>query len=70
MCYMLTHESCCEQTGISLPHWSAYQCEQNWRDPQSFVPERWLGTDSRYANDKRDVLQPFSVGPRNCIGKK
>ena len=67
---MLTHEPRCEQTGISLPHWAAYQCEQNWTDPQLFVPERWLDTETRYANDKRDVLQPFSIGPRNCIGKK
>jgi len=58
-----------EKTGISLPHWAAYQCEQNWTDPQLFVPERWLDTETRYANDKRDVLQPFSIGPRNCIGK-
>lgn len=24
---------------------------------------------SPFYNDKRDVLQPFSFGPRNCIGK-
>ncbi|KAH7039774.1 cytochrome P450 [Microdochium trichocladiopsis] len=58
-----------EKSSIAVPHWAAYQCEQNWADPQRFVPERWLGTDPRYANDKRDVLQPFSTGPRNCIGK-
>jgi cytochrome P450 len=33
------------------------------------VPERWLG-DPEYAHDVRGVLQPFSVGPRNCIGRK
>ena len=32
-------------------------------------PERFLG-DERYANDVRDVLQPFHIGPRNCIGRK
>ncbi|KAH7032669.1 cytochrome P450 [Microdochium trichocladiopsis] len=58
-----------ENTSISVPQWSAYHCEQNWTDPESFVPERWLGTEPRYANDKRDVLQPFSFGPRNCLGK-
>jgi len=42
--------------------------ERNWRDPDAFVPERWLG-DERYADDKRASHQPFSFGPRNCIGK-
>lgn len=41
----------------------------NFENPTSFIPERWLpGTG--YDDDRRDVLQPFSVGPRNCIGKK
>ena len=42
--------------------------QRNWRDPDAFVPERWLG-DERYADDKRASHQPFSFGPRNCIGK-
>ncbi|EEU39432.1 uncharacterized protein NECHADRAFT_94380 [Fusarium vanettenii 77-13-4] len=40
----------------------------NFRDADNFVPERWLG-DISYTNDSKDVLQPFSTGPRNCIGK-
>lgn len=24
---------------------------------------------SPFYNDNRDVLQPFSIGPRNCIGR-
>jgi len=35
----------------------------------SFIPDRWMG-DVTYANDKRDVVQPFSVGPRNCPGQQ
>ena len=34
----------------------------------SFVPERWLG-DVRYADDRREASQPFSIGPRGCIGR-
>lgn len=54
---------------MGVPQWASYQSETNFRDPGKFVPERWLG-DPEYAHDVRGVLQPFSVGPRNCIGKK
>lgn len=37
--------------------------------PDAFIPERWLGQDSRFENDNRDAFQPFSTGPRNCIGR-
>ncbi|KAM0795506.1 cytochrome P450 [Usnea florida] len=41
-----------------------------WTDSDTFHPERWLpDAPSRYANDDRDFLQPFNVGPRNCLGK-
>ncbi|KAI8666353.1 hypothetical protein NCS57_00859800 [Fusarium keratoplasticum] len=56
------------QTRVSVPHWAAFHSESNFRDADSFVPERWLG-DISYSNDSKDVLQPFSTGPRNCIGK-
>ncbi|RSM17484.1 hypothetical protein CDV31_003734 [Fusarium ambrosium] len=57
-----------EKTRVSVPHWAAFHSESNFRDADNFVPERWLG-DIRYSNDSKDVLQPFSAGPRNCIGK-
>ncbi|OAA59705.1 Cytochrome P450 [Niveomyces insectorum RCEF 264] len=57
-----------EDTVVSVPQFSAYRSPRLWNDPDKFVPERWLG-DKRYATDCRDILQPFSVGPRNCIGK-
>ena len=56
-------------TGIQLNVYAASHSTMNFRDPEKFVPERWLG-DERYQNDRRDVLQPFSIGARNCIGKK
>ncbi|KAF2970121.1 hypothetical protein GQX73_g3426 [Xylaria multiplex] len=37
------------------------------RDPDKFVPERWLG-DPVYKDDNRDAHQPFSAGTRNCLG--
>ncbi|KAJ1329927.1 aspirochlorine biosynthesis cytochrome P450 monooxygenase [Microdochium nivale] len=58
-----------ENSKISIPHLTAYRNPQTWTDPEQFIPERWLGIDPRYANDRRDTLFPFSTGPRNCIGK-
>ncbi|KAM0278019.1 hypothetical protein ACHAQH_005388 [Verticillium albo-atrum] len=57
-----------EGTSVSVPHWPTYRSEFNFRDPDAFVPERWLD-DARYSGDRKSVLQPFSAGPRNCIGK-
>ena len=37
--------------------------------PDEYHPERWLG-DEEFKNDALSGVTPFSVGPRNCIGKK
>ncbi|KXJ87451.1 cytochrome P450 [Microdochium bolleyi] len=61
------------KTAVAVPQWAAYQSAHNFSEPQRFLPERWLAgvntTDPRFIHDQRDVLQPFSVGPRNCIGR-
>jgi cytochrome P450 len=58
-------------TTVYVTQWAAYHSSNNFADPYSFEPERWLKeTPDRYANDNRKVLQPFSVGPRNCLGRK
>jgi aspirochlorine biosynthesis cytochrome P450 monooxygenase len=54
-------------TSISVSHWSCYHSADNFREPDKFIPERWLG-DERYRDDKKRALQPFSLGPRNCLG--
>jgi cytochrome P450 len=51
---------------ISMP--ATGRSARNFRDPDEFVPERWLG-DERFEGDRRAAHQPFSFGPRNCIGK-
>jgi cytochrome P450 len=47
----------------------ANHSKRNWTDPEAFVPERWLG-DAKYKDDNRAVMNPFSFGPRNCLGKR
>lgn len=59
-----------EQTVVACHHYASYHSSSNFAWPDSFIPERWLGNDPRFTNDKKDVLQPFSLGPRNCLGKK
>ncbi|RGP77130.1 hypothetical protein FLONG3_4645 [Fusarium longipes] len=56
-------------TRVSVHHWSTYHSESNFKDADIFVPERWLKTEARYAGDALDALQPFSFGPRNCLGQ-
>ncbi|KAI4724296.1 benzoate 4-monooxygenase cytochrome P450 [Aureobasidium sp. EXF-10728] len=53
---------------VSVNPWATYQSTTNFRNPASFVPERFLG-DPEYASDNLAALQPFSLGPRNCLGK-
>lgn len=55
---------------VVVQPWAAFRAPSNFHLPDSFIPERFLeARDSAFANDKREVLQPFSVGPRNCIGQ-
>ncbi|KAF2813988.1 cytochrome P450 [Mytilinidion resinicola] len=55
-------------TSICMSQWAAYESELNFAAPKAFIPERWLD-DERFAGDEKFVLQPFSYGPRNCLGK-
>ena len=57
------------QTSVGISQWAANRSKVNFRDPEKFIPERWLG-DPLYADDQRSAAQPFSIGPRNCIGQK
>ena len=59
-------------TTVGVNYYAAFHSSHNFYEPERFVPERWLSdsaTTGPYANDNRDVVQPFSVGPRNCLGK-
>lgn len=55
-------------TKVGIPSWAACHSPLNFRDPDAFIPERWLG-DARYASDRREASQPFNIGPRACIGR-
>lgn len=57
-----------EGTVVSVSHYAAYHSEENFKNADSFIPERWMG-DPEYDNDRKSVLQPFSFGPRSCLGR-
>lgn len=55
-------------TSVYVSQHATYHSERNFKDAEKFVPERWLGT-GEYDVDKKEAFNPFSFGPRNCIGK-
>ena len=61
------------QTTISVPHHTAYQSPTNFTSPTTFAPERWLSSPEKHAGafdgDNKKAFNPFSTGPRNCLGK-
>ncbi|QKX59153.1 uncharacterized protein TRUGW13939_06285 [Talaromyces rugulosus] len=58
-------------TLVEIQHWSVNHSKENWVDPWSFRPERFM-VDAKMAKERGDMLdavQAFSIGPRNCIGR-
>ncbi|KAF2460302.1 benzoate 4-monooxygenase cytochrome P450 [Lineolata rhizophorae] len=54
-------------TMLTVSQYAAFRDANNWKDAYKFIPERFI--DSAYNSDEKSVLQPFAVGPRNCLGK-
>jgi cytochrome P450 len=53
---------------VSVAQYSAYRSTRNFLYPNDYIPERWLG-EPQFENDQRDVVQSFSLGKRDCIGR-
>ncbi|KAF2666106.1 averantin oxidoreductase [Microthyrium microscopicum] len=54
-------------TTVSVGQWSSCHDPANFKRPDEFLPERWI--DAEFDSDNKKAVQPFSVGPRNCIGR-
>ena len=58
---------------MPLNSWALFRDPAGFHESLSFLPERWLPKamqePSPFAQDQRLAVQPFSVGPRKCIGK-
>ncbi|KAH7031834.1 cytochrome P450, partial [Macrophomina phaseolina] len=60
------------ETTVAVYQYPAYHSRHNFHRPEEFLPERWLPEaleKGEFVKDDRRVLQPFSKGPRSCIGK-
>ncbi|KAI9642648.1 hypothetical protein NHQ30_008379 [Ciborinia camelliae] len=60
-------------TCVSYMQYGASHSSTNFHQPNEFIPERWLENQqpsSLFINDRKDAHQPFSLGPRSCVGYK
>ncbi|KAK9413548.1 putative Cytochrome P450 [Seiridium unicorne] len=57
-----------EGTVTAVWQWAINHDPNHWTKPMEFHPERFL-EDPAFKGDKLDAMQPFSTGPRNCIGR-
>ena len=55
------------QTIVSTNPVAASLSPHNFESPLEFRPERWLEGDPK---DQLEAAQPFSLGPRGCLGRK
>ncbi|KAI9710260.1 MAG: hypothetical protein M1820_002754 [Bogoriella megaspora] len=74
-----------EGTDVAVWHYPMFHHSDHWENPMEYRPERFLkegrprfAGDVRYTkqaseesddNDRLELLQPFNVGPRNCLGR-
>lgn len=54
-------------TTVSVGQWSTCHSSAHFKNPDKFLPERWI--EPAYNGETKKAVQPFSAGPRNCIGK-
>ncbi|KAK2024329.1 isotrichodermin C-15 hydroxylase [Colletotrichum zoysiae] len=55
-------------TILDIWQWPMSTNEEYFQDANKFIPERWLG-DAAYDRDQKEASQPFSLGPRDCLGR-
>ncbi|GKZ24469.1 hypothetical protein AbraIFM66951_010693 [Aspergillus brasiliensis] len=57
---------------VGVNHFACYHDPRNFHRPDEFLPERWLPEyqeQEPFLKDCQKSFQPFSFGPRNCLGK-
>lgn len=54
---------------ILVLHSALHRSPRYWKDPDSFIPERWLVGPEDPLCPAKDTWRPFEQGPRNCIAQ-
>ncbi|CAA9961511.1 cytochrome p450 [Pyrenophora teres f. maculata] len=55
---------------VFILHYPTFHSTRNFVRPESFAPERWLPEgEIEFARDDKKAFNPFSVGPRACLGR-
>ncbi|OAL18469.1 hypothetical protein AYO22_10665 [Fonsecaea multimorphosa] len=71
--HLIAGEIVPEGTYVSMGQWHMGRSGRFFDNPKEFRPERWLeemGTKGPSGLQADEILKPFSLGPRNCIGKQ
>lgn len=56
-------------TIVHQTHGATFNASYNFRDPDAFIPERWLPDQMEaFSTDKKNSFHPFGVGPSACFG--
>ncbi|KAH6877556.1 cytochrome P450 [Alternaria rosae] len=55
---------------VFILHYPTFHSSRNFVRPDDFAPERWLPEGSiEFEKDDKNAFNPFSVGPRACLGR-
>ncbi|OAG41721.1 hypothetical protein AYO21_03956 [Fonsecaea monophora] len=71
--HLIAGEFVPEGTYVSMGQWHMGRSGRLFDNPKEFRPERWLeelGDKGPSGLQADEILKPFSLGPRNCIGKQ
>lgn len=81
-CHVVVHPFCqlstntdrslyCCRTLVTWNVLAASISPAHFHRPREFIPERWLEPrDAIFDADCQEIHEPFSRGPRSCIGKQ
>ncbi|KAH5337001.1 hypothetical protein HBI50_015440 [Parastagonospora nodorum] len=57
-------------TTVMILHYPMFHSTRNFVRPDEFAPERWLPEGApEFEKDDKKAFNPFSVGPRACLGR-
>ena len=70
----VTHQDLSEGVYVGVPNFALFRNKDSFDDPHAFIPERWIANSRPCYTEEsvkraRAAFNPFSLGPRQCIGK-